>query len=148
MMSVGARMRFFFFFLLIIPVVHADTPGPSGNYWQCITEDSTNKRWVAQSVYQLTAINKAFDHCKKNSAYPNTCKASKANCEYFILGRTTRPMWQCTALDFHANPWNSNLYRTMDDAALAAKAYCLDNSSVPATCYINMITCKNLNKPD
>ncbi len=58
---------------------------------------------------------------------------------------STTPMWICTALDFTAEPWQSNLYPHRDDAALAAKDYCKQNSNVPDTCYINMVTCRNLN---
>lgn len=52
-------------------------------------------------------------------------------------------MWRCTAIDITAQPWESNFYSNRDDAALAAQAYCKENSTLPATCYINMVTCAN-----
>lgn len=119
-----------------------------GTYWQCRVLDSAGKQWVEQSGYQLAAINRAFDACKKQSQYPDTCKSSKADCDAFINGNSTRPMFQCTALDHLATPWRSSLYPQPDDAALGAKAFCQQNSSSPDTCYINMITCKNINGPD
>ncbi|MDX1838302.1 hypothetical protein DIZ81_10190 [Legionella taurinensis] len=119
---------------------------PTGdNFWLCKAHDQANREWLAQSVYSITAINKAYDACKKQSEYPETCKTSKADCDAFVDGRSTRPMWQCTALDFSGTPWLSDIYTLRDDAALGAKAYCMDNSGIPETCYINMITCRNIN---
>lgn len=115
------------------------------NYWKCTTTDAENKTWTIDGNYQLNAINYSFAACKKESAYPKSCKTSKTSCEHFVNGQTTQPMWRCVALDRAAGIWPSNTYMMRDDAALAAQAYCKDNSSVPASCYINMITCRNLN---
>jgi hypothetical protein len=117
----------------------------SGNYWRCTTSDAANKEWNADSTYEISAINKSFDDCKKQSGNPSTCKASKETCEMFLNGASTRPMWRCTALDQMAKLWPSNIYSHRDDAAIAAKAYCQQGSSFPDTCYINLMTCKNLN---
>lgn len=126
-------------------VLFADNPELAGDYWQCLVQDAAGKEWSELSSYKLAAINRALDNCKKQSAFPETCKSSQANCEAFIDGHSTRPMWRCMALDFMGNPWYSNLYRQSDDAALAAKAYCRDNSESPDSCYINFITCANMN---
>ena len=103
------------------------------------------KNGIVDSYYQLAAINKALDACKKQSQFPANCKVAKARCEAFVNGISTRPMWQCTALDQMAKVWPSKIYVHRDDAAIAAKAYCQQGSSFPDTCYINLMTCKNLN---
>lgn len=115
------------------------------SYWQCRAYDQDNYQWTAKSTYERTAVNKAYEACKKQSKKPETCKTAKEYCEGFINGISTRPMWQCTALDRMAKPWVSAVYSNQDDAALGAKAYCQERSTVPTTCYVNMVTCKNLN---
>lgn len=118
----------------------------SSSYWQCSVFDQEEKEWSVKSAYEKVATNKAFDACKKQSTHPLTCKAAKESCDYFSHGLSTRPMWQCTALDEKAKPWVSNVYLNKDDAALGAKAYCKEQSSIPDTCYIHLDTCKNLNE--
>lgn len=113
--------------------------------WRCTAFDAQNRDWIFESSFELTAINKAYEACKKQSNIPSSCKAAKEACELLVNGVTTRPMWRCVALDQMAEAWPSNIYRHRDDAALAAKAYCQDHSAFPDTCYINLITCKNLN---
>jgi hypothetical protein len=113
-------------------------------YWLCTTHDSANGQWSARSIYQKAALNIAYAECKKRSAAPKSCKASVDDCEGFNQGMSTRPSWRCTALDMTAKPWKSNSYRHREDAALAAKAYCKEKSVVPETCYINLVTCVNL----
>ena len=115
------------------------------NYWQCTASDHNDKQWVARSEYERGATNKAFEGCKKESSLPTSCKVAKENCEEIVKGVSTRPMWQCTALDQMARPWRSSFYPQRDDAALGAKAYCQHNSKVPDSCYINLLTCKNMN---
>lgn len=115
----------------------------NGNYWQCSSHDATNTSWKAKSVYQKIALNFSFAACKKNSQSPASCHTSKANCKQFISGVSITPIWQCTAFDRDANAWKSNHYPHREDAALAAKAYCKQKSSIPDTCYINLITCLN-----
>lgn len=132
-------------FLLLCQPIWADTARSSANYWECTTEDSTNKAWIIDGNYQLTAINGSFAACKKESAYPKSCKTSKKSCDHFVNGQSTRPLWRCVALDRAANIWPSNTYTVRDDAALAGLAYCKNNSSIPLSCYMNMITCRNLN---
>ncbi|WP_133127790.1 hypothetical protein [Legionella nagasakiensis] len=115
------------------------------SYWQCSAYDQENNQWIAKSPYERTAINKAYDACKKQSRAPKTCKTAKESCDAIVKGRNIRPMWRCTALDSMAKAWMSDIYRHRDDAALGAKAYCQQRSTVPASCYINLLTCKNLN---
>jgi hypothetical protein len=115
------------------------------NYWQCRTLDSTNKEWVVENKYKKVAINRAFERCKKESTDPISCKTSKRSCESFVNGLSTTPMWLCTALDRNAEPWVSLAYPNKYDAALGARDYCIENSDLPYTCYINLVTCKNIN---
>lgn len=115
-----------------------------GSYWKCTTKDRMNKQWTMQNSYQKMAFNLSFEACKKESASPESCVISSEDCEGFYLGKTTSPHWKCTALDRTAVAWQSNHYRMRDDAALAALAYCKNNSTVPYTCYVNMVTCFNV----
>lgn len=130
-------------FMVVNTVTFATSPSIVDDYWKCATTDGEFKEWVAQHPKERYAANLAYDACKKQSRFPKTCKASKEACELFVQGVSTKPMWQCTALDQQAKPWVSNLYGNRDDAALAAKAYCQENSDLPGSCYINLITCKN-----
>lgn len=117
----------------------------SANDWQCTAQDAENKQWTVKSNYKISAFHKSLEQCRKESLQPKTCRMAKGSCESFINGLTTRPMWQCSALDHRAKVWTGKIYRYRDDAALAAKAYCRQGSALPDTCYINLITCKNLN---
>ncbi len=116
------------------------------SYWQCTTHDNSNKQWSAKNIYRKVALNFAFAQCKKESQNPASCKASVEDCEGFNQGKSIRPIWRCTALDQMAEYWQSNLYLHRDDAALAAKAYCREKSEAPDTCYLNFVTCVNLNE--
>jgi hypothetical protein len=118
----------------------------SDNYWQCTSSDKEHNQWLAKSQFELSATNRAMEACKKQSQYPQSCKAPKESCDAIINGYSTRPMWQCTALDVMAKPWRSSFYVQRDDAALGAKNYCRQKSSLPDTCYINLLTCNNLNE--
>jgi len=115
------------------------------DYWQCTSYDKQDQQWLAKSQYERTATNKALEACKKQSKEPESCKIAKEYCESIVNGISTRPMWQCIALDLMAKPWRSNFYTNRDDAALAAKAYCQQRSGIPDSCYINLLTCKNFN---
>ncbi len=132
---------------LLILVFLAVAPCVSANeQWICSSHDSVNLQWLAKSDYQRVATTDAFDACKKQSAFPNTCKIDKEDCELFVDGFTTRPMWRCAALDQLAKVWRSTIYRNRDDAAMAAKSYCNHHSGMPDTCYINLLMCQNLNE--
>lgn len=130
----------FLIFIAIAPFAHAD------EIWECRAHDSVHLQWIAKSDYQRVALTKALNACKKQSAYPNQCKIEKEDCELFVNGFTTRPMWQCTALDQLSKVWRSSIYRQRDDAAIAAKSYCKHHSAIPDTCYINLLMCRNLNE--
>lgn len=134
--------------LLSIQLVFAETLPAEGNYWRCSAYDSESKEWVVNSGYELSAVNQALDACKKQSNLPKSCKTARETCEYFSNGTSTRPMWRCIALDQLAKEWASNVYAHRDDAAIAAREYCQQKSTFPDTCYINLMTCKNLNSRD
>lgn len=139
------KIRSSLLLLILSFPIYAAPPIVSGNYWQCTTLDKTNRQWSAVSIYQKVALNFSFASCKKESSLPATCKTTGNNCEQFIQGVNVQPMWQCTAFDRTALPWRSNGYSQREDAALAAKAYCQQKSTVPGTCYINLVTCVNRN---
>lgn len=141
------KRNHYLYVLLLIMTVKTNALQPIGDdYWQCITTDNTNKQWAAQSIYKKVAQNTASAQCKQQSLTPASCRTPLSQCERFIHGLSISPMWVCTALDFHAIAWRSNEYTLRDDAALAAKDYCREKSSVPGTCYVNMVTCVNKNE--
>lgn len=117
----------------------------SGTSWTCTSQDSGGYRWTYSSSYQKVALNQAYLQCKKQSAEPKSCKSEAEACHYFIDGLDATPMWQCTAVDAASDAYNSTLYNHQDDAALGALAYCKKKSPVPDTCFINTITCTNVN---
>ena len=127
------------FLCLLVSSLHAET------VWQCVTRDNSNEEWQGSGSYKRSALNHSFEACKKASKNPQTCKTADSACESYIDGLPTRAMWQCKALDQMAVLWVSNPYEKAEDAALAAKAYCQEKSAVPATCYVNLLMCKNLN---
>lgn len=112
-------------------------------FWQCTASDAQDKQWVINSQYERQATNEAYAACKKESQVPKTCTVAHEACEAFVHGVSTKPLWKCTALDRFAKPWVSIAYRNRDDAAIAAKAYCEEQSQAPDSCYINLLTCKN-----
>ncbi len=137
--------------LLILPAVSASAArvmDGQENYWRCVVYDSSSKHWTVQDSYQRSALNKAYTACKKQSQNPASCKAARENCDAYIDGLTTSPMWRCMALDFFANPFYSHVYKRKTDAALAARSYCEHNSQHPESCYIHLFTCSNLNSRD
>lgn len=124
----------------------SDLACTAGNItWQCIAKDANQKQWIIKSNYQRNAINLALEGCKKESTLPTTCEALDDNCDSLINGRSTKPLWRCIALDHTATPWTGTLSGNRDNAALSAKARCKDQSTLPESCYINMLTCSNLN---
>lgn len=116
--------------------------------WHCTVQDGEDKEWVGIHYYQRAALNIAYDECKKSSQLPQSCKATSSNCDSYVDGFSTRPLWQCGALDKMAMFWKSDGYRRADDAVLAAKAFCQDRSAMPETCYTTLLMCKNLNPLD
>lgn len=128
--------------------------------WQCIAQDSEEKHWIAHSGYERTASNKALELCKKESHAPSTCSVPAETCSYLaqsnnpnptivtsIVRTTSSPnasLWQCTALDWRARAWLNRPAPNQDMAALSAKAFCQKHSSLPETCYVNLITCQNV----
>lgn len=121
-------------------------------YWQCTVADNKNQQWQARNAYERVAHSKALEACKQESSMPLSCMPIKEACTYMgtrvnrpILGTSNGPLWRCTALDQTAKPWRGNIYPNRDDAYLGAKAYCHAHSTEPETCYVNFLTCKNLN---
>ena len=140
--------------LLVIfkPLLAYTDIGHVNNYWQCNASDREKKQWIGRGAYSRVASSKAFEACKKESHAPTSCISSEGVCEYYVHGVSTsvygmneHAQWQCVALDQMAKSWESNINSNRDDAALEAKAFCHEHSSVPDSCYINLLTCKNIN---
>jgi hypothetical protein len=132
--------------MIFLPLLGFANPNENKDYWICKSHDNSNREWTIKNNYQKIAINQSFDACKKESKNPRTCKTSDNDCEGYHLGFSTKPYWRCMALDKTANHWKSNYYSNKDDAFLAAKAYCRSESRAPDSCYVNMITCANVNE--
>lgn len=130
--------------LLFSPLLFAMPETESNNLWQCTVHDSQGKSWSIVSLYELTAMNKALDACKKASLQPLSCRSHEEGCDLLFNGESTRSLWKCTALDAMSKVWRSRACRQRDKAALAAKAFCQRKSTVPDTCYVYLTTCKNL----
>ena len=129
---------FFILFLLNAPIWAKPL-----EYWQCHAEDDSRHQWFSHSSFARVALNHALQNCKRTSTSPHTCQANRENCEQFISGINTKPLWRCTAFDRAATRWRSNNYAHRDDAAFAARATCREKSTIPETCYVNFITCIN-----
>lgn len=140
-----ARQLGYFLLFMVTAVLATPPPYMADNYWYCVISDSNNKLWTEYSTYQLAAIAKVSDYCKKQSKDPLSCKIDKNGCEHFIHGVSTRPMWRCLALDNHSESWPSDLNSNREAAILNAEAQCKQHSVAPRTCYVNQITCRNLN---
>lgn len=143
-------IKYFMLLLCIILPISAAHSARNNNYWQCTSNDASRNNWMAKSEFQRAAMSLAFALCKKESSMPATCKSSVALCQGFnqhsSVSQSNTAMWRCTSLDEAAQAWRSTLYSSRDDAALGAKAFCKNQSSVPATCYTNLITCINMNE--
>ena len=110
-------------------------------YWKCVSQDAKNKRWLSESNFQKSALNKAFAACKKNSIMPLSCNKLASNCEGYNQKKESAGNWQCSALDKNADIWQSNFSALRDEAATGARNYCKSKSAVPDTCYINWSSC-------
>lgn len=130
---------------IFTPLIGFTMPSNDTTYWVCKTMDNNNLEWIVKNKYKKIATNLAFDACKKQSKNPKSCKTSANDCEGFQNGFSTKPLWQCSALDKGTGLWKSNYYAHRDDAAIAAKDYCKTQSTIPETCYVNLIGCINAN---
>lgn len=127
--------------LMVINPLWADD-----SYWQCHATDSKGMQWVVSHGYEQVATNKAVEACKKQSPAPESCKALRENCDYSSYGLSMRPLWRCMALDLMSKIWRNNPHPNRDEAAIEAKENCEHHSPMPDTCYINLLTCKNIHE--
>ena len=139
-------MSYKHYFMLFSCIAFSASGFAAEDNWVCKARDKANIEWSAQNAYQKAAINLAFEACKKKSKMPATCKTSIEDCEGFKQGISTKSFWYCVAFDAQATPWKSNYYQRKDEAALAAETYCKSKSAIPDTCFINFITCTNINQ--
>ncbi len=130
----------------VLAILFINSAWADDSYWQCSAHDIQGKQWMVNHLYEQVATNRAFEACKKESEAPVSCKALKDNCDYFSNGLSTRPLWRCTALDLMSKIWRNNPRPNRDEAAIEAHDICKRYSAMPETCYINLMTCKNLNE--
>jgi hypothetical protein len=140
------QIKLVFILAFTVPIIGFTMPINNNAYWICKTHDNNHLEWTVKNLYKKVALNLSFEACKKQSKSPLTCKTSSNDCEGFENGKSTRPLWRCTALERGSGYWRSNYYANREDAAIAAKDYCKSQSNIPETCYVNLITCMNTNK--
>ena len=139
-LRVTSRVTLSIFCLLVPELLLAN----SENTWSCTAKDIDKKTWSVTHMYQKPAMTIALSACKKQSRMPTSCKLKESDCELLVNGISTKPIWQCEALDETGVPFEGKLNPDRDTAALSAKANCKENSSVPDSCYIYPFTCTNL----
>jgi len=141
------------FFILTTNLLWAETNDSENNYWQCHAEDSKQTNWIIKNKYKLVASNKALEECKKESEKPLSCNVNDDECNYFSANddeeksppNNKNELWKCSALDQNSDSWDSIPNRSQDEAAINAKINCQKESKNPDSCYINLLTCKNIN---
>lgn len=115
----------------------------NASLWYCTAQDNDHHQWEIQHPYRIAAMNRALEQCKKGSPIPKTCRIITKNCIAAGNEMVANRHWQCTAFDKAAMAWTSSFYPNRDDAALHANDTCKSNSSVPESCYINLVSCKD-----
>ena len=139
--------------------------------WTCRATDAQHREWSVTSTYQLTAMKRAEEACKKQSQVPLSCEALKSSCEGVVEDHepllkeekhpthATRPqakerkiigirsgrgknLWQCMALDGGTSHWVNKPQRNALQAAFAALRACRQNSALPDTCYVYVFACR------
>jgi len=124
----------------------ASTLRGQNSKWQCASYDEGGRQWLAQSSFQRAAINKAWQACKQDSEDPGSCETAKAHCEMLIHGRVLRSRWMCSSMDQMGQYWRSDTHNTRNDAVLGARLMCQEQSTFPSSCYVRLMSCKNLNR--
>lgn len=126
-------------FLIYTNVVQAQAP----SYWQCYAQDSNGQHWPVNGGAKQAAINHAWQQCKSHSNSPASCQAAKEWCQFYYQGIAQVDLWQCTALDRMGKHWPSGYRSNRSNAYHAAKQTCQDHSTMPSSCYVRLMTCKN-----
>ena len=142
------------FFIFASTILWAEENDADNNYWQCHAEDSKQTNWIVKNKYKLVASNKALEECKKESEKPLSCGVNDDDCNYISANdddEQTKPnnkneLWKCTALDKNSEEWDNVPNNSRDEAAINAKINCQNQSKDSDSCYINLLTCKNINE--
>lgn len=113
--------------------------------WRCKSSDGAHNKWVVTASIKRIARNSALEACKRDSTLYRTCTAKESDCMMMSHGMNTTAVWKCVALDRLAKSWQNYGNSKRNDAILAAKASCKASSEVPATCYVNTVTCRQTN---
>lgn len=133
-------MYLFWLLMLIITPSWGEEPV----VWHCTATDQQQRFWTIDTPYEKVSQMKVLDRCRKESAVPTSCQVSHTTCDMTLHGVTQRPLWQCTAIDRKAHAWKSTVFSQQYEAVAAAKADCHNQSTVPLSCYVNLMTCVNL----
>jgi hypothetical protein len=140
--------------LITLPLLHPAFADDEPGYWRCMAIDSSKKHWMAKSNYAITAHAKAMEACKQESKAPFSCEADKEACDFIGAHSEENddndeqshqhapPGWRCTAIDDNAKSWTSQPSPHQDEAYLNAKLRCQQESKLPDTCSVNVLTCQ------
>jgi len=129
--------------VLISLTTNALTLRGLNSFWQCSANDSNHKSWDFSSSYKKKAINFAYKLCKQKSQQPASCFTSHESCKMIINGQELNNRWKCMAFDHDTGHYNSDHFKTRNDAADGSKLLCKKLSPFPSTCYVRLSTCKN-----
>lgn len=139
------KLKYFIFALLLLNLPMLALAERSEN-WDCYIKDANNLVWKAQSSYKRQSVNKVKDLCKKASQNPLSCTVKQVQCESIFKGYAFAPLWQCTGIDRIGAGFRGSKSQNRDTAAINARSRCVLESTLPFTCYVNTITCNNLNQ--
>ncbi len=114
--------------------------------WTCQAVDQYHQKCKASAAYEKAAKMNALAECKAHSQNPKGCVVSSQACEATVHGFHRQPLWRCTALDRQAKAVFGVVSKQRNAAALSAKEQCESQSNEPDSCYVNLLTCKNLNE--
>lgn len=129
--------------LILMPMSCLALRGDNSN-WQCSAYDDNHKQWIVYSKYLRSALNKAKQTCIQKSQLPSSCTVAKEYCEMMVNNQVFRSHWQCTAFDKMGGYWRSDTFQTRNDAIDGAHLICKQQSGFPSSCYVRIMTCKNV----
>lgn len=116
--------------------------------WTCQIADKNGTIWEGKHRYQLPAKMNALHLCKNESRSPMSCVRTKETCTETEEEVSSKSYWQCTAFDQMGKEWSAEPLKNRDDAAIQAKESCLNESGFPDTCYVNLLTCRDITLED
>src|SRR5688572_19701834 len=85
--------------------------------WDCQIKDEAGVQWNIRNPYRLKSLTLALDACRKESQNPLSCHKKNIQCEAFVNGISTTPLWKCRAMDANAVSFTGRIVLNRDEAA-------------------------------